>query len=154
MQAWEGECCQPVTAFLTLLKQSVLIFVLQPLCSRILSVALVNSSCKRMLSQEGLCGPLHMFTPAPVNVKKFPRCGSYLRYRCIYMYMSYSYIFWVVQTVKCLLAMQETWVQSLGWEDPLEKEMATYSSTLAWKIPWIEKPGKLQSLGSQRVGHN
>ena len=65
-----------------------------------------------------------------------------------------SYIFWVVQTVKCLPAMQETWVQSLGWEDPLEKEMATHFSTLAWKIPWIEKPGKLQSLGSQRVGHD
>ena len=60
----------------------------------------------------------------------------------------------VAQTVKCLPAMQETWVQSQGQEDPLEKEMATHSSTLAWKIPWIEEPGRLQSLGSQRVGHN
>ena len=51
-------------------------------------------------------------------------------------------------------AMQETWVRSLGWEDPLEKEMATHSSTLAWRIPWTEEPGKLQSTGSQRVGHN
>ena len=50
--------------------------------------------------------------------------------------------------------MQETWVQSLGQEDPLKKEMATHSSTLAWKIPWVEKPGKLQSMGSQRVGHD
>ena len=49
---------------------------------------------------------------------------------------------------------KETWVQTLGWEDPLEKEMATHSSTLAWKIPWTEKPGRLQSMGSQRVGHN
>ena len=49
----------------------------------------------------------------------------------------------VAQTVKCLPAMQETWVQSLGWEDPLEKEMATHSSTLAWKIPWMEGPGGL-----------
>ena len=51
-------------------------------------------------------------------------------------------------------AMWETWVQSLGQEDPLEKEMATHSSTLAWKIPWMEEPGRLQSMGSQRVGHN
>ena len=50
--------------------------------------------------------------------------------------------------VKCLPAMWETRVQSLGWEDPLEKEMATYSSTLAWKIPWTEEPGRLQSMGS------
>ena len=56
--------------------------------------------------------------------------------------------------VKSLPAMQETWVQSLGWEDPLEKEMATHSSILAWKIPWIEQPGGLRSTGSQRVGHN
>ena len=51
-------------------------------------------------------------------------------------------------------AMQETWVQSLGWEDPLEKEMATHSSILARRIPWAEEPGGLQSKGSQRVGHN
>ena len=60
----------------------------------------------------------------------------------------------VAQMVKHLPAMRETWVQSLGWEDPLEKEMATHSSTLAWKIPWIEEPGRLQSIGSQRVGHD
>ena len=50
--------------------------------------------------------------------------------------------------------VQETWVQSLGREDPLEEEMATHSSTLAWKIPWTEEPGGLQSMGSQRVGHD
>ena len=60
----------------------------------------------------------------------------------------------VAQRVKRLPAMQETWVRSLGWEDPLEKEMATHPSVLAWKIPWTEKPGGLQSMGSQRVGHN
>ena len=60
----------------------------------------------------------------------------------------------VAQTVKHLPTMWETWVRSLGREDPLEKEMATHSSTLAWKIPWTEKPGKLQSMGSQRVGHD
>ena len=56
--------------------------------------------------------------------------------------------------VKHLPAMQETQVQSLGREDPLEKEMATHSSTLAWRIPWMEEPGRLQSMGSQRVGHD
>ena len=60
----------------------------------------------------------------------------------------------MAQTVKHLPAMRETWVRSLGQEDPLEKEMATHSSTLAWKIPWTEEPCKLQSTGSQRVGHD
>ena len=60
----------------------------------------------------------------------------------------------VAQRVKHLPAMQETWVPSLGQEDPLEKEMATHSSILAWRIPWTEEPGRLQSRGSQRVRHN
>ena len=60
----------------------------------------------------------------------------------------------MAQMVKNLPAMQETQVQSLGWEDPLEEEMATHSSILAWKIPWTEEPGKLQSMGSQRVRHD
>ena len=60
----------------------------------------------------------------------------------------------VAQMVKRLPTMQETWVQSLGQEDSLEKEMATHSSTLAWKVSWMEDPGKLQSMGSQRVAHN
>jgi len=60
----------------------------------------------------------------------------------------------VAQTVKHLPTVRETWVQSLGWEDPLEKEMATLSSTLAGKIPWMEEPGRLQSMGSLRVGHD
>ena len=58
----------------------------------------------------------------------------------------------MAQRLKCLPAMRETWVGSLGWEDPLEKEMATYSSVLALRIPWTEEPGGLQSTGSQRVG--
>ena len=62
--------------------------------------------------------------------------------------------FLVAQTVKCLPAMWDTWVRSLGQEDPLEKEMATHSSILAWRIPWTEEPGRLQSVGSQRVRHN
>ena len=82
-----------------------------------------------------------------------------------YMYLSSfpSTIYWrdfypltslVSQMVKCLPTMQETRVWSLGGEDPLEKEMATHSSTLAWKIPWTEVPGRLQSMGLQRVRHD
>ena len=60
----------------------------------------------------------------------------------------------VAQTVKHLSTMRETQVRSLGWEDPLEKEMAIHSSTIAWKISQTEEPGRLQSMGSQRVGHD
>ena len=60
----------------------------------------------------------------------------------------------MAQTVEHLPATRETQVQSLGWEDPLEKEMAAHSSTIAWKIPWTEEPGRLQSMGLQRVGHD
>ena len=60
----------------------------------------------------------------------------------------------VAQMVKCLPAMRETRVQSLGWEDLLEKERATHSSILAWKIPWTEDPGRPQSIGLQRVRHD
>ena len=60
----------------------------------------------------------------------------------------------VAQSLKRLPAMKETWVRSQGREDPLEKEMATHSSILAWRIPWLEEPGGLQSSGSQRVGHD
>ena len=60
----------------------------------------------------------------------------------------------VAQMVKNLPAMQENQVQSLGWEDPLEKGMATHFNILAWKIPWTEEPGGLQSMGSKRVEHN
>ena len=60
----------------------------------------------------------------------------------------------MAQTVKSLSTVQETQVQSLGWEDPLEKEMVIHSSSIAWKIPWTEELGRLQSMGSQRVGHD
>ena len=62
--------------------------------------------------------------------------------------------FKVAQTVRRLPTMLETQVRSLGREGPLEKEMATHSSTLSWKIPWTEEPGRLQSMGAQRVGHD
>ena len=60
----------------------------------------------------------------------------------------------IICLVKHVPAIQETWVQSLGWEDPLEKEVATHYSILAWRIPWTEEPGGLQSMGSQRVRHD
>ena len=68
--------------------------------------------------------------------------------------LQYSWVSRVAQLVKSLPAMWETWVQSLGWEDPLEKGKATLSSIHAWKIPWTEEPGRLQSMGSQRVRHD
>ena len=71
-----------------------------------------------------------------------------------FIYSSITSASLVAQMVKCLPAMQETQVRSLGWEDPLKKEMATYSSTLAWKIPWVKEPGRLQPMRSQRVGHD
>ena len=62
--------------------------------------------------------------------------------------------FLVTQIIRHLPAVQEIWVRSLGWEDPLKKEMATPSRTLAWKIPWMDEPGRLQSMGLQRVEHD
>ena len=67
--------------------------------------------------------------------------------------LSVSWVSLVAQTVKSPPATQETWVRSLGWENPLEKEMATHSSIVAWRILWTEEPGGLQSKGSQIVGH-
>ena len=67
--------------------------------------------------------------------------------------LQYLWASLVAQMVKNLPAMRETWVQSQGWEDPLEEGMATHSIILAWRIPWTEEPGGLQSTGSQRVGH-
>ena len=79
----------------------------------------------------------------------------------LFFQIAKDYIWWyvleaslVAQRIKCLPAMRETRVQSLGWEDPLEKELATHSSILAQRIPWTEEPGGLQSLGLQRVGHD
>ena len=68
--------------------------------------------------------------------------------------LSQKWASWAAQMVKNLPTMRETWVRSLDWEDPLEKGMAILSSILAWRIPWTEEAGRLQSMGSQRVGHN
>ena len=82
-----------------------------------------------------------------------PYCVTFSDIYFIFLYLS-GMASLVAQTVKRLPTMRETWVRSLGREDPLEKEMATHSSILAWKIPWTEEPGRLQSMGSQRVGHD
>ena len=75
-----------------------------------------------------------------------------------FSFLSVVYMFFwitlVAQMVKGLSAMQKTQVLSLDWEDPLEKEMAAHSSILAWKIPWLSEPGRLPSMGLQRVGHD
>ena len=76
---------------------------------------------------------------------------QYCKVNNLYIYIWTSL---VAQTIRRLPTMRETRFQSLGGEDPLEKEMATHSSILAWKTPWTEEPGRLQSMGSQRVGHN
>ena len=68
--------------------------------------------------------------------------------------LKYSWASLVAQLAKKPSATPETWARSLGWEDPLEKETATFSSILSWRIPWTEEPGRLQSMGSQRVGRN
>ena len=94
--------------------------------------------------------------------KHLPKCTNlvqdifYLAHRVYYKQFAptFTRISLVAQTVKLLPAVWETRVRSLGWEDPLEKEMATHSSNLAWKIPWTEEPGGLQSMESQRVGHD
>ena len=70
------------------------------------------------------------------------------------MWIMYQWASLVTQKIKNLLAVQETWIQYLGWDDPLEKEIATHSSILALKIPWTEEPGRLLFIGLQRVGHD
>ena len=72
----------------------------------------------------------------------------------IFSHVSWLFVFFMAQKAKNLPAMQETWVQSLGQEDPPEKEMAAHSSILAWRILWTEEPGWLQSMGPQKAGHD
>ena len=79
--------------------------------------------------------------------------GGLTVFRTLCPGVKHIWISLVAQMVKCLPAIQETWVRSLGWEDPLEEEMATHSNTLAWKTPWMKEPGRLQSLGC-RVRHD
>ena len=80
----------------------------------------------------------------------FQKIGSE---NCLVLIKAFARASLIAQLVKSLPAMQETGIRFLGREDPLEKEMATHSSILAWRIPWMEEPGRLQSMGSQRVGY-
>ena len=83
---------------------------------------------------------------------------EYINYLCLVTEELHTNLLYmtslVAQTIKRLSTMRETQARSLGWEDPLEKEMAIHYSTIAWKIPWTEEPGRLQSMGLQRVRHN
>ena len=103
---------------------------------------------------------LPLFTDHPSKSILFLKCVLFLSLLELPIFNYYYYIpllfraSLIAQSVKNLPAMQETQVQSLGREDPLEKGMATHSSILAWRIPWTEEPGRLPSMGSQRVGHN
>ena len=98
------------------------------------------------------------FTPIKCYLAYDSLGKNTLSYKNYYFFFFISSVLYtpplVAQKVKCLSAMWETWVQSPGWEDPLEKGMATHSSILAWKITWTEEPGRLQSMGSQRVRHS
>ena len=85
-------------------------------------------------------------------VKNLPAMRIIQFFKEVFFYFTY-YLLLMAEKVKRLPAIQETRVRALGWEDPLEKEMAIHSSTIAWKIPRTEEPGRLQSMGSQRVGH-
>ena len=103
-----------------------------------------------------VCATVHRFTKSQTWLSDWTENIStkniYI-HKIFFIYTKYIYLY-MTQRLKCLPAMQETWVGSLGLEDPLEKEMATHSSILAWRIPWTEEPGVLQSTGLQRVGHN
>ena len=86
--------------------------------------------------------------------RTFSNTSYFTSLNCLTLSKIYFGASLVAQVVKCLPAMQETWARSLGQEDPLEKEMATHSSIPAWRIPWTEEPGRLQSVGLQKVGHD
>ena len=102
-------------------------------------------------SQEGQGGLCH---PTPGPYSHTPLVVWHIGTASFWKTVLYGDTSLVAQRVKLLPVMQETPVQSLGQEDPLEKEMATHSRILAWRIPWTEEPGGLQSIGSQRVGHD
>ena len=111
-------------------------------------------SCCNIVSlvTEGRCSQVHYVRgPQPLGHGPVPVCGLLGTGPYSKSWVMFS---WWLRGQKHLPGMLETWVRSLGREDPLEKEMATHSSTLAWRIPWREEPGRLQSMGSQRVGHD
>ena len=113
---------------------------------------LESSECLRAESSgsTGLTSPVAHCLMSEVDSYVFVQFSSFFMVGGLVWYQDSL----MAQTIKHLPAMQETWVRSLGQEDPLEKETATHSNTLVWKIPRTEEAGGLQSMGSQRVGHN
>ena len=107
-------------------------------------IACISQDCPRY----GLEQPAEVF---PESSTKSCALSLKLYIKVMWYFVIYLHL---LRTVKRLPTVQETRVRSLGWEDPLEEEIATHSSTLAWKIPWTEEPRRLQSMGSQRVGHD
>ena len=103
----------------------------------------------RDISGRRYTGWFHILT----GIEKYDRNCNYKDFGIGWLLLTPS-IHWRGIMTTCLPAMQETWVRSLGWEDPLVKEMAPHSNTLARKIPWMEEPGRLQSVGSPRAGHD
>ena len=99
----------------------------------------------------GLIGLISLRSKGPSNLLQSHNLKASILWYSAFRWLGASL---VAQRLKCLPAVRETWVRSLGQEDPLEKEMATHSSILAWRIPWTEEPGGLQSMGSQRAGHD
>ena len=135
------------------------------------SISFVTQSCWFSLGEHTHIHPLLLFSNQWLKIhlrschlnlptEWFPYTASGSTVRSIFLIVFpnctswYNHTSLVAQTVKRLSAMRETWVRFLGREDPLEKEMAIHSSTLAWKIPWTEEPDRLQSMGPQRVGHD
>ena len=131
-------------------------------CSQVLRPVLPGSTWPQGSATRLTVGPKSSQIQKSNKDQQIMLIGFIIRFQMFSLLEANAFNFWVpshqvwtslvAQRLKHLPAMQETWVQSLGWEDPLEKEMATHSSILAWRIPWTGEPGRLQSMGSQRVG--
>ena len=100
------------------------------------------------------CSSSLLPSPQPCSVGPLPQMNQCLQFFILSSLLWRNSKSLMAQMIKNMPAIQETRVQSLGWEDPLEKRMGTHSSILAWRIPWTEEPGGLQSMGSQRVRHD
>ena len=120
--------------------------------SRPLALFVVRLSYAHLTSHSRMSGSRWVITPSWLSGSWRSFLYSSSMSSCHLFLISSASL--VAQTVKHLPTMRETWVQSLVWEDPLEKETVTHSSTFAWKIPWAEEPGRLQSMGLQRIRHD
>ena len=139
----------------------VRLFATPWIAARQASLSITNSrSSLRLTSIESVMPSSHLILCHPLLLPPIPPSIKVLSNESILRmswpkYWSFSFNIIPSKEIPGLISFRmETWVQSLGWEDPVEKEMAIHSSTIAWKILWTEEPGRLQSMGSQRVGHN